>query len=62
MLETEGFTRVFIIIRTILQAVPLMKRFSNVDVFWMERSLPYALMSLNPSPKASVTSATVTMA
>ena len=39
-----------------------MKRFINVNVFWMGRSLPYALMSLNPSPKVSVTSATVTMA
>lgn len=62
MLETGSFTRVFIIIWTIEQAEPLMKRFINVNVFWMERSRPYALMSLNPSPKASVTSATVTMA
>lgn len=62
MLETDGFTRVFIIIWTIEQAEPLMKRFINVNVFWMGRGRPYALMSLNPSPKASVTSATVTMA
>ena len=62
MLETDGFTRLFIIIWAIEQAEPLMKRFINVNVFWMERGRPYALMSLKPSPKASVTSATVTMA
>lgn len=49
-----------------------MKRFINVNVFWMSalnkqvavqnNRKSYALMSLKPSPKVSVTSATVTMA